>query len=213
MNTLLKTSKNHKIGIFEKQSQIIAMELVFATHNKNKLIEVKALLPHTFTILSLDDIGCHEEIEETGDTIEANAMLKANYVTENYGYDCFADDSGLEVKAVNGDPGVFSARYAGEAKNEKDNITLLLNNLKGITNRQARFKTVIALNLENTKLMFEGIAPGVIIEQERGNGGFGYDPVFLPDGYDKTFAELPLTIKNEISHRSKAMRQLIDYLK
>jgi XTP/dITP diphosphohydrolase len=189
------------------------MELVFATHNKNKLIEVRALLPHSFKILSLDDIGCTEEIEETGETIEDNAIIKANYVTETYGYDCFADDSGLEVKALNGEPGVFSARYAGANKNSKDNIELLLKNMEGVTNREARFKTVIALNLEKTKVMFHGIVNGTITEAARGKGGFGYDPVFLPDEYSKTFAELPLTVKNEISHRSQAMRQLIDYLK
>ncbi|WP_340199122.1 non-canonical purine NTP diphosphatase [Ascidiimonas sp. W6] len=189
------------------------MELVFATHNKNKLIEVKALLPHSFTILSLTDIGCDEEIEETGQTIEENAIIKANYVTEKYGYDCFADDSGLEVKALNGAPGVLSARYAGNAKSTEANNQLLLKNLNGVSLRKARFKTVIALNLQNTKVMFHGIINGTILQEQRGKGGFGYDPLFLPDGYDKTFAELPLTVKNEISHRAKAMHQLIDYLK
>ncbi|XLS30446.1 non-canonical purine NTP diphosphatase [Flavobacteriaceae bacterium M23B6Z8] len=189
------------------------MELVFATHNQNKLVEVKALLPHSFTILCLTDIGCFEEIEETGKTIEENAIIKANYVTEKYGYDCFADDSGLQVKALDGAPGVYSARYAGEQKNSEDNNRLLLKNMEGVSNRAARFKTVIALNFQDTKVLFQGIINGTIIEEERGTGGFGYDPLFIPEGYDQTFAELPLSIKNSISHRAKAMIQLIDYLK
>lgn len=189
------------------------MELVFATHNKNKLLEVQSILSHSFKILSLDDIGCHNEIEETGASIEENAAIKANYITEKYGYDCFADDSGLEVKALDGAPGVYSARYAGEQKNSEDNMNLLLKNLKGLQHRTARFKTVIALNLKGTKVQFEGIINGCITEEKRGGNGFGYDPVFLPDGYDKTFAELSLSVKNKISHRALAMQQLIDYLK
>lgn len=189
------------------------MDLVFATHNKNKLKEVKALLPHSFNIICLTDIGCLEEIEENGETIEENAIIKANYVTEKYGYDCFADDTGLQVKALDGAPGVRSARYAGEAKNKDDNNRLLLKNLKDVSNREARFKTVIALNLQNTKVLFQGIVTGTIIKEARGTKGFGYDPLFVPDGHDLTFAELPLSVKNRISHRAKAMQQLIDYLK
>ena len=190
------------------------MKLVFATHNKNKLTEIKALLPHYLEILSLDDIGCTEDIPETAETIEGNAILKANYVKEKYGYNCFADDTGLEVDALNGAPGVYSARYAGTDKNAIDNINKLLDELNGNANRKARFKTVIAMNLENQeKVLFQGIVCGEIIYEKKGQNGFGYDPVFKPQGYEETFAELPLSIKNEISHRALAMQQLIEYLK
>ncbi len=188
------------------------MELVFATHNENKLFEVKALLPHTIKLLSLNDIGCTEEIDETSDTIEGNAILKANYVSEKYGYNCFADDTGLEVKALNGAPGVYSARYAGEQKNAEDNMQKLLTTLKDKTDRNARFKTAIALNIAGSKSLFLGICEGEILENKRGKGGFGYDPIFQPIGYKETFAEMSLTLKGEISHRGKAMRQLIEYL-
>ncbi len=190
------------------------MQLVFATHNNNKLIEIKALLPHHIEVLSLNDIGCLEEIPETSNTIEGNAILKANYIRKKYGYNCFADDTGLEVEALDGAPGVYSARYAGEQKDANDNINKLLDELENETNRKARFKTVIAMNLENDeKVLFQGIVCGEIIKGRKGTHGFGYDPIFQPEGYDKTFAELPLTIKNDISHRAKAMYQLIDYLK
>lgn len=187
------------------------MKLVFATHNLNKLKEVKALLPKHITLLSLDDIGCEEDIPEEGDTIEENAIAKANYVKTNYGYNCFADDTGLEVKALNGAPGVYSARYAGPQKNDKDNLAKLLEEMSGKEDRSARFKTVIALNLDNEKILFQGIAGGTITEVAAGEGGFGYDPVFLPSGHEKTFAELSVAEKNRISHRGKAMKQLIDY--
>lgn len=188
------------------------MKLVFATHNRNKLHEVQALLPDHITLLSLDDIGCTEDIPETSDTIEGNALQKADYVREKYGYDCFADDTGLEADTLNGAPGVYSARYAGEAKNAADNIEKLLYELRDENNRTARFKTVIALHLNGKQIFFEGIVEGSITRQKSGNGGFGYDPVFLPKGYKKTFAELPLEVKNTIGHRGKAVKQLIDYL-
>ncbi|ETN95924.1 non-canonical purine NTP diphosphatase [Zhouia amylolytica] len=189
------------------------MKLVFATHNQNKLLEVKALLPKSIELLSLDDIGCTEEIPETSDTIEGNAIQKANYVSEKYNVNCFADDTGLEVKALNDEPGVLSARYAGPDKDSKANITKLLEALKDENDREARFKTAIAVNIQREKILFVGIANGAISNEERGNKGFGYDPIFIPEGYDKTFAELPLSVKNKISHRAKAMHQLIDYLK
>lgn len=189
------------------------MELVFATHNKNKFKEVQLLLPKHITLRSLDDIGCLDEIPETADTIEGNAIIKANFVTEHYGYACFADDTGLLVDALQGAPGVYSARYAGEGKSSEDNMDKLLREMEGETNREARFKTTIALHLERERILFNGIALGEITKEKFGEGGFGYDPIFKPKGYEKTFAELPLTIKNEISHRGKAMKQLIDYLK
>lgn len=189
------------------------MELVFATHNKNKFKEVQLLLPKHITLRSLDDIGCLDEIPETADTIEGNAIIKANYVTENYGYACFADDTGLMVDALDGAPGVYSARYAGTNKSSEDNMNKLLAEMEGQTNRDARFKTTIALHLERQKVLFNGIVLGEITMEKSGEGGFGYDPIFKPKGYDKTFAELPISVKNEISHRGKAMKQLIDYLK
>ena len=188
------------------------MTLVFASSNKNKIAEIQAMLPDSIEILSLTDIGCHEEIPETADTIEGNAKLKADYVTKNYYYDCFADDSGLEVDALNGAPGVHSARYAGESKNESDNIDKLLLELKGQINRKANFKTVIALNFNGEQHLFTGIADGGIINERRGNLGFGYDPVFVPVGYSSTFAEISQSEKASISHRGKATRQLIDFL-
>ena len=188
------------------------MKLVFATHNKNKFTEVKAMLPHHLELLSLDDIGCDEEIPETADTIEGNAILKANYVRDNYNLDCFADDTGLEVKSLNNEPGVYSARYAGEAHNAEANIQKLLKNLAGKEDRSARFKTAIALSMNHSKIMFLGICEGEIIKEPRGDSGFGYDPIFQPGGFNKTFAEMTLIQKSEIGHRGKAMRQLIDYL-
>ncbi len=188
------------------------MKLVFATHNKNKFIEVKAMLPHHIELLSLDDIGCNEDIEETAETIEGNAILKANYVRDNYNLDCFADDTGLEVKSLNNEPGVYSARYAGVSHDSNANIQKLLKNLKEKEDRSARFKTAIALNMEHEEIMFLGICEGEIINELRGDSGFGYDPIFQPNGFNKTFAEMTLQQKSEIGHRGKAMRQLIDYL-
>lgn len=188
------------------------MKLVFATHNKNKFTEVKAMLPHHIELLSLDDIGCMEDIVETADTIEGNAILKANYVRDNYNLNCFADDTGLEVKSLNNEPGVYSARYAGVSHDSNANIQKLLKNLKDKEDRSARFKTAIALSMDHEEVMFLGICEGEIINELRGEAGFGYDPIFQPKGFNKTFAEMTLQQKSEIGHRGKAMRQLIDYL-
>ncbi|MGV7107846.1 non-canonical purine NTP diphosphatase [Flavobacterium sp. U410] len=188
------------------------MKLVFASNNKNKIAEIKQMLPAEIELLSLQDIGCTEDIPETADTIEGNAILKANYVTEKFGYNCFADDTGLEVDALNGAPGVYSARYAGEQKNDKSNIQKLLQELGQNTNRSAQFKTVIALNIEETQHLFTGIAKGYITNEEHGEKGFGYDPVFQPEGLNVTFAQLDMAEKAQLSHRGKATRELIDYL-
>ena len=188
------------------------MKLVFASNNKNKIQEIQALVPNTFQIVSLEDIGCFEDIPETADTIEGNAILKANYVTEKYGYDCFADDTGLEVDALNGAPGVYSARYAGEQKDANDNMDKLLSELKDKSNRKANFKTVIALNLNGKQILFTGIINGKIIEEKIGTNGFGYDPIFVADGFDKTFAELSMEEKSTISHRGIAVKELILFL-
>ena len=188
------------------------MKLVFASNNKNKIQEIQALVPNTFQIVSLEDIGCFEDIPETADTIEGNAILKANYVTEKYGYDCFADDTGLEVDALNGAPGVYSARYAGEQKDANDNMDKLLSELKDKSNRKANFKTVIALNLNGKQNLFTGIINGKIIKEKIGTNGFGYDPIFVADGFDKTFAELSMEEKSTISHRGIAVKELILFL-
>ena len=188
------------------------MQLVFASNNKNKIKEIQLLLPQSIQILSLEDIGCFEEIPETAKTIEGNAILKANYVTEKYGYNCFADDTGLEVEALNGEPGVYSARYAGEQKDANDNMDKLLLNLKEKSNRTAQFKTVIALNLNGKQTLFTGIIKGKIITKKIGTNGFGYDPIFVADGYDKTFAELTIEEKSVISHRGLAVKQLVEFL-
>jgi XTP/dITP diphosphohydrolase len=189
------------------------MQLVFASNNKNKIKEIQQILPQSITILSLEDIGCHEEIPETSNTIEGNAILKANYVTKKYGYDCFADDTGLEVEALNGEPGVYSARYAGEQCDSESNMNKLLNALHGKTNRKAAFKTVITLNKEGKQHHFTGVAPGKITVEKSGNQGFGYDPIFQPEGYQETFAEMDSALKNTISHRAIATKQLISFLK
>jgi len=188
------------------------MQLVFASNNKNKIKEIQALVSDMIQIISLEDIGCTEDIPETAETIEGNAILKANYVTSNYGYDCFADDTGLEVNALNGAPGVYSARYAGEQKDANDNMDKLLSELKDKTNRNANFKTVICLNLNGTQQLFTGIINGKIIDEKIGTNGFGYDPIFIAEGHDKTFAELSLEEKATISHRGIAVQQLIRYL-
>ena len=189
------------------------MKLVFASNNKNKITEIQQLLPASIQIVSLEEIGCFEEIPETADTIEGNAILKANYVTQKYGYDCFADDTGLEVETLNNEPGVFSARYAGEQKDSNANMDKLLENLKGKPNRHAQFKTVITLNANGAQHLFTGIAKGTITEEKRGEKGFGYDPIFQPLQYQETFAQLSAAIKNEISHRGKATQELIAFLK
>lgn len=188
------------------------MKLVFASNNLNKIKEIQSILNGSIELLSLNDIGCHEEIPETAETIEGNAILKANYVTEKYGYDCFADDTGLEVTALNGEPGVYSARYAGEQKNANDNMNKLLYSLNNEEDRSAQFKTVIVLNLKGQQHLFTGIAKGKIILEKKGNHGFGYDPIFQPENYAETFAEISSDIKNKISHRAKATQQLIDFL-
>lgn len=188
------------------------MKLVFASNNKNKIAEIQSMLPESIKILSLEDINCLEDIPETADTIEGNAILKADYVTQKYGYDCFADDTGLEVNTLNGEPGVYSARYAGEQKNADDNMNKLLEALKNEENRSAQFKTVITLNLKGKQYLFTGIAKGNITFTKTGINGFGYDPIFQPENYSETFAELPLEVKNKIGHRGKAVHQLIDFL-
>jgi len=189
------------------------MQIVFASNNKNKIKEIQLLLPSKIQVLSLEDIGCFEEIPETANTIEGNAIQKANYVTKKYGYNCFADDTGLEVVALNGEPGVYSARYAGEQKDSSDNMDKLLDNLRDKSNRSAQFKTVIALNLNGKQTMFTGIVKGKIIHEKKGTNGFGYDPIFVAEGYDKTFAELTLEEKSKISHRGLAVQQMVAFLK
>jgi len=188
------------------------MKLVFASNNQNKIAEIKQMLPKSIELLSLEDIGCTEDIPETAETIEGNAILKANYVTEKYGYSCFADDTGLEVEVLNGEPGVYSARYAGEQKNANDNMDKLLHNLKDKSNRKAQFKTIIALNINNEQHLFEGIIKGEIISEKRGTKGFGYDPIFVPEGFTTTFAEMEMSEKAKLSHRGIATRKLISFL-
>lgn len=189
------------------------LKLVFASNNKNKIKEIQQLVPSEIQIMSLEDIGCHVDIAETAETIEGNAILKANYITQHYGYPCFADDSGLEVEALHGAPGVYSARYAGEPKDDKRNIEKLLLALENETNRKANFKTVICLNIKEEQHLFTGIIDGAIISEKRGFNGFGYDPIFIADGYEKTFAELSMEEKSHISHRGKAVKQLVEFLK
>jgi len=188
------------------------MQLVFATHNLNKLKEVQTLVPHHIQLLSLKDIGCFEDVPKTQDTIEGNAIQKAEYLKTHYGYDCFADDTGLEVDALNGEPGVFSARYAGLQRNANDNMDTLLRNLENKTDRSAQFKTVIALHLNGKLDTFTGICRGEITKNKSGNKGFGYDPIFKAEGYAQTFAEISLEEKNRIGHRGKAIKLLIHFL-
>ncbi|WP_299125830.1 non-canonical purine NTP diphosphatase [uncultured Winogradskyella sp.] len=188
------------------------MQLVFATNNLNKLKEIQALMPKYIKLLSLSDILCIEDIPETQATIEGNAIQKAEYVKANYGCDCFADDTGLEVEALNGEPGVYSARYAGPQRNAEDNMNKLLSELADNKNRTAQFKTVIALHINGEMYTFTGICKGEITMLKHGEKGFGYDPIFKADGYEKTFAEISLEEKNKIGHRGKAVRTLIDYL-
>lgn len=185
------------------------MTLVFATNNKNKLKEVQALLPPSIVLKSLEDIGCTEDIVEDAPTIEGNAILKAKYVKDTYGYDCFADDTGLEVTALDGAPGVYSARYAGPQKNASDNMNKLLIHLATQTDRSAQFKTVIAFAKADSIQTFEGICKGQITKEKHGDGGFGYDPIFQPDGYEATFAQMALALKGKIGHRGKAVAKFI----
>ena len=192
--------------------KILLMQLVFATSNKNKIKEASLLISPQITILNLSEIGCNEIIPETTNSIEGNALQKATYVFEKYGYNCFSDDTGLEIEALNGKPGVFSARYAGENNNAAANMQKVLTEMDEIKNRKARFKTAIALIMNGKKIVFEGIVTGSIIREKRGNNGFGYDPIFIPDGFDKTFAEMDLNEKNLLSHRGKAFKKLMNYL-
>ena len=188
------------------------MKLVFATHNLNKFKEVQSLLPDTIELVSLTDIGCYDDIPETETTIEGNALLKVKHIKENYGLDCFADDTGLEVKALNNAPGVYSARYAGPNASAENNINMLLENMTGIQDRSARFKTVIVFIQSEKIEFFTGICEGTITRDKKGTLGFGYDPIFQAIGFKKTFAEMTLAQKSEIGHRGKAVRLLIDYL-
>lgn len=186
--------------------------LVFATNNLHKLEEVRDILGGSFRIASLKEIGCTDDIPETADTLEGNALQKARYVKEKFGYDCFADDTGLEVKALGGAPGIFSARYAGPGHDSEANMRKLLKELEGKTNRQAQFRTVIALLLDGQEYTFDGIVRGEILTERRGTAGFGYDPVFVPEGYMETFAEMGSEEKNRISHRARAVKKLADFL-
>ena len=188
------------------------MKIVFATNNPNKIKEVQAQLPEHITLVSLEAIGCLEDIPETQDTIEGNAIQKAVYIKERYGYDCFADDTGLEVEALDGAPGVFSARYAGPQRSAEDNMNRLLDELKSKDNRSAQFKTVIALQFQGKLTTFEGVCSGEITQNKIGSGGFGYDPIFKPTDYKQTFAELSLVKKSRIGHRGKAVTKLVTYL-
>ncbi len=192
--------------------------LVFASNNAHKLEEIRSILGDAFNVKSLREIGCDADIPETSDTFQGNALQKALYVKEHYGYDCFADDSGLQVESLGGEPGVFSARYAAingrSMENGKDeaNMDLLLERMEGEQNRKACFRTSIALIYDGTECFFDGVVEGTIISEKRGEGGFGYDPIFVPDGYDKTFAELGNEVKNGISHRARAVARLVDFL-
>jgi XTP/dITP diphosphohydrolase len=188
------------------------MKICFATNNAKKIEEVKAALGDEFQIVSLQEIGCFEELPETGDTLDHNAFEKARFVKTQFGVDCFADDTGLEVDALDGAPGVYSGRFAGEPRSDERNIDLLLEKMQKKMDRKARFRTVIALILDGSEFAFEGKAEGEIIGERTGSGGFGYDPVFRPKGFDQTFAELSLAEKNEISHRGKAVKALIAFL-
>lgn len=188
------------------------MKLVFATGNQNKAKEIQALMPENITILSLKDIGCTEDIPETQPTIEGNASQKAHYVFQKYGYNCFADDTGLEVESLDNRPGVLSARYAGETKDANANMDKVLKELENNNDRNARFKTIISLIIDGKETQFEGIVNGKILTEKRGYQGFGYDPIFLPDNHEKSFAEMELSDKNKISHRAIAVNKLVEYL-
>ena len=193
-------------------------KIVFATNNKHKLSEIRQIMGNRMQVLSLNDINCDVDIPETADTLEGNARLKAKYIYEHYGLDCFADDTGLEVEALHGEPGIYSARYAAvknphaEAHDSEANMAFLLRELEGKDNRRARFRTVICLIADGHEQLFEGIVEGEIIQERRGDEGFGYDPIFQPLGYDKTFAQLGNDIKNTISHRAKAVKAFVDSL-
>lgn len=188
------------------------MKLVFATNNKHKLQEVRDILGGSIEVLSLNDIDCHDDIPETGSTLEENALIKARWISEKYGYNCFADDTGLEVEALNGAPGVYSARYAGEECDSQANMNKLLQNLTGENNRNAQFRTVIALIIDHKEMLFDGVVKGTISESKMGEAGFGYDPIFVPEGYSVSFAQMGSEVKNSISHRYMATQKLSNYL-
>ena len=192
---------------------VYIMDIIFATHNEHKTQEARAILGEEWNLKNLREIGCMEEIPETANTLQGNALQKVQYVVDHYHTNCFADDTGLEVEALDGAPGVYSARYAGEHCSYADNVNKLLHEMQGRTNRRACFKTVVALILDGEPHYFEGRVDGTIIEAPRGTDGFGYDPVFLPDGYGETFAEMSAEEKNKISHRGRAMAKLVDFLK
>jgi len=189
------------------------MTLCLATNNTHKVEELQALLGNQFQLKTLEEIGCFDDVPETQNTFEGNSLQKAMYIWEGYGVDCVADDSGLEVEALNGEPGVYSARYAGAERSHDKNISKLLNALAGIENRSAQFKTVITLIIDGASYQFEGVIRGKIIDEKRGSEGFGYDPVFIPDGYDRTFAQMSIEEKNPISHRGLAIAKMIAFLK
>ena len=188
------------------------MKLVFATNNLNKLAEVQKMLPNTIELLSLKDISCFDDIEETASTLEGNAKIKADHITKNYGYNCFADDTGLEIESLQGAPGVYSARYAGEPSNSEKNMQKALTELNKKENRNAQFRTSICLNLNGKQFLFDGICKGTILTQKQGEKGFGYDPIFQPDGFNTSFAEMTSDEKNNISHRGLAIQELINFL-
>jgi XTP/dITP diphosphohydrolase len=188
-------------------------KIIFATNNKHKLEEIRQILHSHYQVVSLAELGCFDDIPETADTLEGNSCLKASYISTRYSVDCFADDTGLEVDALGGRPGVFSARYAGEEQNPEANIQKLLYEMEGIKDRAARFRTVIAAIIERKEYYFEGIVEGRLTTERFGSAGFGYDPIFIPDGYSITFAQMPLSDKNAISHRARAMTKLVDFLK
>lgn len=187
-------------------------ELVFATNNAHKLVEVRNSVGNRFTILSLAEIGCFDDIPETADTLEGNSSIKSKYIYDKYGVDCFADDTGLEVEHLGGKPGVWSARYAGDEHNHEKNIQKLLREMEGASNRKAQFRTVISLIINRTEFLFEGVVIGTILNEKHGDKGFGYDPVFQPDGFSSSFAEMDLEAKNKISHRGLAVRKLAAFL-
>ncbi|ETZ20103.1 RdgB/HAM1 family non-canonical purine NTP pyrophosphatase [Pedobacter sp. V48] len=191
---------------------MILPELVFATNNKHKTEEIGKLLVNQYKVLNLKDIGCDVDIPETGNSFAENAELKSSYVTENFKLDCFADDSGLEIDALDNEPGIYSARYSG-VRDDLENLNLVLKKMEGKANRKAHFKTVISLNQNNKNYLFEGVIYGHITQTPIGDEGFGYDPIFMPIGYDRTFAQMSMTEKNEISHRAIAMKKLIAFLK
>jgi len=188
-------------------------KLVFATNNDHKLRELKEILSSEFELLSLNDIGCTDDIPETGTTLEVNAAQKSFYIWDKYGINCFADDTGLEIEALGNEPGVYSARYAGEGRNATDNMLKVLGKLKNEINRKARFRCVISLIINGEEKQFEGIVDGKILDEKHGVAGFGYDPIFMPDGFSQSFAEMSAEEKNQVSHRGRAVKKLVDYLK